>query len=79
MALIKVMLNTSKPHLEFANDAVAVYDGLKDNTAFPANPPVALDVFKTAIDVYTSVISSSADGSRKAMVERNKLKDTLAK
>lgn len=75
---IRVRINISKSHLEFANGAVAVYEGLKENPAFP-NPPVALDAFKTAIDAYISSISSAADGSRKAMVERNKLKEDVAK
>src|SRR5439155_2304285 len=77
---IRVKINTGKKsHLEVANDAVTVYKGLKDNPAFPPNPPVGLDVFKTTIDAYISSISSAADGSRKAMVERNKLKEDVAK
>lgn len=75
---IRVRINISKPHLEFANDAVTVYAGLKDNPRFPANPPVALDVFNTKIDAYRSAIASAEDGSRRAMTERNKLKDELA-
>ena len=75
---IRVRINSTKPHLEFANDAVTVYEGLKENPAFPSNPPVALDAFKAAIDAYVSSISSATDGSRKAMVERDKLKEEVA-
>ena len=30
----RIRVNISKPHLEFANDAVTVYEGLKENPAF---------------------------------------------
>jgi len=75
---IRVSLNFSKPHLEFAHDAMTVYDGLKDNVAFP-DPPIPLPTFKAGIDVYLSAMSAAADGSRKAIVERNKLKGDLEK
>ena len=75
---IRVSLNLTKPHLELANDAIAVFEGLKENPAFP-NPPIALDVFKAAIDAYMTAISNAADGSKKAIVERNKLQEAVAR
>ena len=64
---IRVKISTSKKsHLEVANDAVTVYEGLKDNPAFPPNPPVGLDVFKTAIDAYISSISVAGDGNQES-------------
>jgi hypothetical protein len=75
-ARIRVSLNFNKPHLEFAHDAMTVYEGLKDNAAFP-KPPISIDVLKEAIDAYLSAMSAAADGGRKAIVERNKLKDEL--
>jgi hypothetical protein len=74
---IKVKFNTRKSHSELANDAVAVCEGLRENHAFPPNPPIALDVFKAAIDAYLSSITAAADGSRRAMAERNKLKEDV--
>src|SRR6476620_3074262 len=48
---IRLSLSIHKPDTEIAKNAVAAYDGLKDNPNF-VNPPVPLDVFKAAIDDY---------------------------
>ena len=73
---INVSLNFTKPHLEIAKDAVTVYEGLKDNPNFP-NLPVPLDAFTAMIDAYITAIANAADASKKAIVERNKLKESL--
>ncbi len=74
---IKFSLDTGKSHLEFAHDALAVYEGLRENTAYP-NPPIAVEDVKSTIDAYFSAITIASDGSRKAIAERNRLKSDLA-
>jgi hypothetical protein len=74
---IRVLLNSTKPHLEFAADVVRVYDGMKDNPSFE-KPPIPLDTVKATLDAYTSAISNAAEGGKKAVIERNRLKGTLA-
>ena len=75
---IRLLLNIHKPDTEMAKDAVAAYDGLKDNPNF-VNPPVPLDVFKAAIDDYASKIASAGDGGRQAIIDRNKQRETVHK
>jgi len=64
---IRLLLSIHKPDTEIAKDAVAAYDGLKDNPNF-VNPPVPLDVFKAAIDDYASKIAAADDGGRQAII-----------
>jgi hypothetical protein len=75
---IRLLLSIHKPDTEIAKDAVAAYDGLKDNPNF-VNPPVPLDVFKAAIDNYASKIAAADDGGRKAIIDRNKQRETVNK
>ena len=75
---IRVLLNVHKPDAQFIADAIGYYDGLKDNPNF-VNPPISLDVFKGKIDTFASAVAAAADGSKKAKIERNKLRDDLQK
>jgi len=75
---IRLLLSIHKPDTEIAKDAVAAYDGLKDNPNF-VNPPVPLDVFKAAIDDYASKIAAADDGGRQAIINRNKQRETVHK
>ena len=70
---IQFSLDTGKSHPEFAHDALAVYEGLRENAAYP-NPPIAVEDVKSTIDAYFS----ASDGSRKAIAERNRLQSDLA-
>ena len=56
----------------------AVCNGLTGNPAYP-NPPVDMASFKWAIDSYTASIADALDGSKKAIVERNKRREALVK
>ncbi|HYR82597.1 MAG TPA: hypothetical protein VE422_00810 [Terriglobia bacterium] len=56
----------------------AVRTGMTDNPAYP-NPPVDMASFKWAIDNYTASIADALDGSKKAIVERNKRREALVK
>ncbi len=78
MSKVRVMLNMTKPPLELANDGVAVYEGLKDHPDFK-HPPVPLDDFKNTLDEFTTSIYTAADGGKKAIIERNKLRDEVVK
>src|ERR1700704_1484544 len=53
---IKFSLDTGKSHPEFAHDARAVYEGLRENAASP-NPPIAVEDVKSTIDAYFSAIT----------------------
>ena len=53
---IKFSLDTGKSHPEFAHDALAVYEGLRENAASP-NPPIAVEDVKSTIDAYFSAIT----------------------
>jgi hypothetical protein len=75
---IRLSLSIHKPDTEIAKNAVAAYDGLKDNPNF-VNPPVPLDVFKAAIDDYASKIAAASDGGRQAIIDRNKQRETVHK
>jgi len=75
---VKIVFNTNKPHLVFAKDLVAVHDGIDGNPKL-TNPPVAMDIFKTKIDAYAAAIAAAPDGGRKAIMERNNLKEDLVR
>ena len=75
---IRLLLSIHKPDTEIAKDAVAAYDGLKDNPNF-VNPPAPLDVFKAAIDDYASKIAAAGDGGRQVIIDRNKQRETVHK
>ncbi len=54
----------------------AVCTGMTGNPAYPS-PPVELASLKSAIDTFTASIVDALDGSRKAIVERNKQREAL--
>jgi hypothetical protein len=56
----------------------AICTGMTGNPAYPS-PPVDLASFKSAIDSYTASIVDALDGSKKAIVERNKQREALVK
>ena len=56
----------------------AVCTGMTGNPAYP-NPTVDLANFKSAIDRYTASIADALDGSKKAIVERDKQREALVK
>jgi Fibronectin type III domain len=58
--------------------ASSVYVGMNGNTAYP-NPPVDMPVFKTAIDVFDTLIAAALDGSKKVLVQRNHQGEVLIK
>jgi hypothetical protein len=49
----------------------AVLKGLTGSVNF-TNPPIDLNVFKTALDAYSVLIGEAQDGGRKAITARNK-------
>jgi len=58
--------------------ASAVYTGTNGNAAFP-NPTVDMAVLKAEIDNFSSAITASLDGGKKAIAERNRLAEVLIK
>jgi hypothetical protein len=76
----KTKLNIIKPFLavtEMPDGDVlsrlnAAHDGLFNNPAYP-NPPVAIVIFKAAIEAYTAAAADALhDGGKRAIEERNK-------
>ena len=64
--------------LELLQAATAIYTGTNGNPAFP-NPSVDMAVFKSDIDNFSSAITASLDGGKKAIAERNRLGEVLIK
>src|SRR2546427_6566446 len=58
--------------------AIAIYIGINANSAFP-NPTVDMAVLKADIDNFSSAITASLDGGKKAIAERNRLGEVLIK
>ena len=58
--------------------ASSVYSGMNGNTAYP-NPPVDMPTFKTAIDVFDTLLAAALDGSRKVLTQRNHQGEVLIK
>jgi hypothetical protein len=56
----------------------AIYDGMKDNPAFP-NPPVDMATFKAAIDSYRALMTEALDGGRKAVSAKRKQREVVVK
>jgi Fibronectin type III domain len=50
--------------------ASSVHSGMNGNTAYP-NPPVDMPTFKTAIDVYDTLVTAALDGSKKVLTQRD--------
>jgi len=61
---------------DLLQSATSIYTGMNGNTAFP-NPTVDLAVLKTDIDNFSSAITASLDGGKKAIAERNRLAGVL--
>ena len=64
--------------LELLQAATAIYIGTNGNPDFP-NPTVDLAVLKAHIDNFSSAITASLDGGKKAIAERNRLAEVLIK
>src|SRR5436305_13002822 len=64
--------------LELLQAATAIYTGANGNPDFP-NPTVDLAVLKAHIDSFSSAITASLDGGKKAIAERNRLAEVLIK
>jgi Fibronectin type III domain len=58
--------------------ATAIHTGMSGNPAYP-NPPVEMAGLKADIDNFSSAITASQDGGKKAIVERNRLAEVLIK
>src|SRR5690349_304061 len=50
--------------------AGSVYTGMNGNADYPT-PPVDMTTFKTAIDLYGTLVSAALDGGKKVLAERN--------
>src|SRR5438046_5370610 len=64
--------------LELLQAATAIYTGTNGNPDFP-NPTVDMAVLKADIDNFSSAITASLDGGKKAIAERNRLAEVLIK
>ena len=58
--------------------ATAVQTAMTGNANY-ANPPVDLTVFKTATDLFNSLIAEALDGSKKVIAQKNKQRQTVIK
>ena len=58
--------------------ANAVQTSMTGNANF-ANPPVDLTVFKTAIDLFNTLIAEALDGSKKVKAQKNKQRQVVIK
>jgi len=77
--LIQAVLGFTKlAPLELLQAATAIYVGTNGNTAFP-NPTVDMAVLKADIDNFSSAITASLDGGKKALAERDRLAEVLIK
>jgi hypothetical protein len=68
--LIKAVVNFGKKPEQLLAQAQAVVMGLTGNEHF-TNPPIDLNVFKTAVDAYSASIIEAQDGGKKAITSRN--------
>jgi hypothetical protein len=75
---LRVSLNFHEPDTEIVKEAIGAYDGLNGNANF-VNPPIALDLFKSAIDDYASKIAAARDGGRQAFIDRDQQRVTVIK
>ena len=76
---IKPLLNFNKMN---DNDLVkrldTIHDAITGNTNFPA-PTVDMTVFKTAIDLYNTLITDAMDGGKKATSAKKKQREVVIK
>src|SRR5579883_1385382 len=63
---------------DVATEGVAVVDGLTNNPKL-TNPPIKPEDLKAQVDTYASLIAAAADGSKKAITERNKQRAVVVK
>src|ERR1019366_10429322 len=54
------------------------YDGLLNNTSFPT-PPVALPIFRQALDSFSALIVDAEDGGKKSISAKNKQRAAVIK
>jgi Fibronectin type III domain len=83
---MKTKVPTVKPVLgvqkesdaNFLKQLIATHNGVKGNSAFPT-PPVDLTVYKTAIDLFATLVADAADGGKKAISAKNKQRVVVTK
>ena len=75
---LRVSINFHKPDTAIVKEAIGAYDGLNGNANF-VNPPIALNVFKSAIDDYASKVAAARDGGRQAIIDRDQQRVTIIK
>src|SRR4051794_3686943 len=56
----------------------AVHHGMAGNKAF-ANPPVDMAVFKTAIDMFSALVTDALDGGKRAISAKRKQREVVIK
>jgi hypothetical protein len=61
---------------DFAARATAIQTAMTGNANF-ANPPVDLTLFKTAIDLFNTLIAEALDGSKKIKAQKNKQRQLI--
>src|SRR5436190_17373281 len=76
---VRVKLNYSRlSHAEVATEAVAVIDGLTNNSNF-TTPPIAPADLKAQVEIYVSLIAAANDGGKRAIIERDKQQAVVVK
>jgi hypothetical protein len=76
---IKPVLGIQKvPDPEFLKQLNTVYNGMNGNSVFP-NPPVDLTVYKSAMDLFGTLVADAADGGKKAISAKNKQRVVVTK
>jgi hypothetical protein len=63
-------------HANLLTRARTILASMVGNAAYP-NPPFLLAVFETILQQYADAISAALDGSKKAIAERQKLRDEV--
>jgi hypothetical protein len=76
---IKPVLGVQKvPDTEFLKQLNATHNGVNGNSAFPT-PPVDMTVYKTAIDLFGTLVADAEDGGKKAISAKNKQRVVVTK
>ena len=77
MSMIRVLLGISRMTFdEIVAYALAIYEGMKDNPAYP-NPPVPMEKFKEAIDNCTAAFAAALDRGRQVIAQRDRAIEIL--
>jgi hypothetical protein len=63
---------------EFLKQLNAVHNGLNGNSVYP-NPPVDMTVYKSAIDLFGTLVVDAEDGGKKAISAKNKQRVVVTK